>query len=202
MVIGCAPSAVRAATMATIMATAPVFWRRANGLRAWELTFLFVHICNPLLIANVGNALSFAVMLAIVVVGDFARAMPKWRQTLLVTLAAWAAGVPISAHVFGRVTPGGIVANLVLIATAKATVLTGALGVGASYLSETVAVHVNNLTALGIKAMVLVAEVVSRLPGANFETTSWSVLTCVEWYAALALVAFLTSKAAERRRAL
>jgi hypothetical protein len=50
--------------------------------------------------------------------------------------------------------------------------------------------------------MVLVAEVVSRLPGANFETTSWSVLTCVEWYAALALVAFLTSKAAERRRAL
>jgi hypothetical protein len=110
--------------------------------------------------------------------------------------------VPISAHVFGRVTPGGIVANLVLIATAKATVLTGALGVGASYLSETVAVHVNNLTALGIKAMVLVAEVVSRLPGANFETTSWSVLTCAEWYAALALVAFLTSKAAERRRAL
>lgn len=202
MVIGCAPSAVRAAMMATIMGVAPVFWRRANGLRAWELTFLFVHICNPLLIANVGNALSFAVMLAIVVVGDFARAMPKWRQTLLVTLAAWAAGVPISAHVFGRVTPGGIVANLVLIATAKATVLTGALGVGASYLSETVAVHVNNLTALGIKAMVLVAEVVSRLPGANFETTSWSVLTCVEWYAALALVAFLTSKAAERRRAL
>ena len=202
MVIGGAPSAVRAAMMATIMETAPVFWRRANGLRAWELTFLFVHVCDPLLIANVGNALSFAVMLAIVVVGDFARSMPKWRQTLLVTLAAWAAGVPISAHVFGRVTPGGIVANLVLIATAKATVLTGALGVGASYLSETVAEHVNNFTALGIRAMVLVAEAVSRLPGANFETTSWSVLTCVEWYAALALMAFLMSKAAERRRTL
>ena len=202
MVIGCAPSAVRAAMMATIMETAPVFWRRANGLRAWELTFLFVHVCDPLLIANVGNALSFAVMLAIVVVGDFARSMPKWRQTLLVTLAAWAAGVPISAHVFGRVTPGGIVANLVLIATTKATVLTGALGVGASYLSETVAAHVNNFTALGIKAMVLVAEVVSRLPGANFETTPWSVLTCVEWYAALALIAFLMSRAAKRRRTL
>ena len=202
MVIGGAPSAVRAAMMATIMETAPVFWRRANGLRAWELTFLFVHVCDPLLIANVGNALSFAVMLAIVVVGDFARSMPGWRQTLLMTLAAWAAGVPISAHVFGRVTPGGIVANLVLVATAKATVLTGALGVGASYLSETVAEHVNNLTALGIKAMVLVAEVVSRLPGANFETTSWSVLTCVEWYAALALIAFLMSRAAKRRRML
>ena len=202
IVIGGAPSAVRAAMMATIMEIAPVFWRRANGLRAWELTFLLVHISNPLLIANVGNALSFAVMLAIVVVGDFAKSMSKWRQTLLVTLAAWAVGVPISAHVFGRVTPGGMVANLILIATAKATVIAGALGVGVSYLSRTVAEHVNNFTALGIKMMVLVAETVSRLPGANFETTPWSVLMCIEWYAALALIGFLMSKAAARRRTL
>ena len=202
MLIGGAPSAVRAAMMATIMEIAPVFWCRANGLRAWELTFLLVHVCNPLLIANVGNALSFAVMLAIVVVGDFAKSMPKWRQALLVTLAAWAAGVPISAHVFGRVTPGGMVANLVLIATAKATVVAGALGVGVSYLSETVAAHANNFTALGVKAMVLVAEAVSRLPGANFETMPWSVFTCVEWYVALVLIWFLMSKVAARRRVL
>ena len=199
MVIGGAPSAVRAAMMATIMEIAPVFWRRANGLRAWELTFLAVHVCNPLLIANVGNALSFAVMLAIVVAGDFAKSMPKWRQALLVTLAAWAAGVPISAHVFGRVTPGGMVANLVLIATAKATVVAGALGVGVSYISEAVAAHVNNFSALGIKAMVLVAEAVSRLPGANFETGSWSILACVEWYAALALIGFLLRMISRRR---
>ena len=95
-----------------------------------------------------------------------------------------------------------MVANLVLIATAKATVIAGALGVGVSYLSETVAEHVNNFTALGIKAMVLVAEAVSRLPGANFETTPWSILTCVEWYAVLALIGFLMSKAAARRRSL
>ena len=202
MVIGGAPSAVRAAMMATIMETAPVFWRRANGLRAWELTFLIVHVCDPLLISNVGNVLSFAVMLAIVVVGDFAKSMPGWRKALLVTLAAWAAGVPISAHIFGRVTPGGMVANLVLIATAKATVVAGALGVGVSYLSEALAAHVNNFSALGIKAMVLVAEAVSRLPGANFETVPWSVLTCVEWYAVLALIGFLMSKAAARRRTL
>ena len=202
MLIGGSPSAVRAAMMATIMEIAPIFWRRANGFRAWELTFIIVHVCDPLLIANVGNALSFAVMLAIVVVGDFAKSMPRWRQTLLMTLAAWAAGVPISAHVFGRVTPGGMVANLVLIATAKATVVAGALGVGVSYLSETVAAHVNNFAALGIRAMVLVAEAVSRLPGSNFETMPWSVLTCVEWYAALVLIGLLMSKVAERRRAL
>ena len=202
MLIGGPPSAVRAAMMATIMGISPVFWRRANGLRAWELTFLAVHVCNPLLIANVGNALSFAVMLAIVVVGDFAESMPGWRKTLLVTLAAWAVGVPISAHVFGRVTPGGMLANLILIATAKATVVVGALGVGVSFLSETVAAHVNNLSALGIKAMVLVAEAVSRLPGTNFETTPWSVFMCVEWYVVLVIIGLLMCKAAARRRTL
>ena len=202
MLIGGAPSAVRAALMATIMGIAPVFWRRSNGLRAWELTFLIVHVCNPLQITNVGSALSFAVMLAIVIVGDFAKSMPRGRRALLVTLAAWAVGVPISAHVFGRVTPGGMVANLVLIATAKATVVAGALGIGASYLSEAGTAHVNNFTALGIKAMVLVAEGVSRLPGANFETMPWSVLTCAEWYAAVALIGLLVRRAATRRRAL
>lgn len=200
--IGFAPSAVRAGMMATIMGIAPVFWRRASGLRAWELTFLIVHIANPLMITNVGNALSFAVMLAIVLVGDYAKSMAKWRQALLVTVAAWATGVPIAAHIFGRVTPGGMIGNLVLIATAKLTVVSGAFGVLASYVSETLAAHVNNLSALGIKSMVLVAEGVSRLPGANFETGTWSLLTCIEWYVALALIGFLIWKVTERRRAL
>ena len=200
--IGFAPSAVRAGMMATIMGVAPVFWRRASGLRAWELTFLIVHIATPLMITNVGNALSFAVMLAIVLAGDYARSMSRWRQTLLVTVAAWATGVPISAHIFGRVTPGGMIGNLVLIATAKLTVVSGAFGVLASYVSETLAAHVNNLSALGIKSMVLVAEGVSRLPGANFETGTWSLLTCIEWYVALALIGFLIWKVTERRRAL
>ena len=56
MLIGGAPSAVRAAMMATVMGAAPAFWRRASGLRAWELTFLIVHIANPTMITNVGNA--------------------------------------------------------------------------------------------------------------------------------------------------
>ena len=200
--IGFAPSAVRAAMMASLMNAAPVFWRRESGFRAWELTFLLVHLVDPRMITNVGNILSFAVMLAIVVAGDFAKSMPRWRRTLLVTVAAWAMGVPVSAHIFGRVTPGGMVANLVLIATAKLTVVSGALGVMASYASEALAAHVNNFSALGIQAMVFVASVVSRLPGANFETGSWPLLTCVEWYAALALVGFLLWKSAERRRML
>ena len=192
--VGFAPSAVRAAVMATFQLLAPLLWRRPNGLRAWELTFLTVHVVNPLLVTNVGNALSFAVMLAIVIAGECGRGLSAGRQKLLTTVVAWAAGVPIAAHVFGRVTPGGMLANLVLISAAKTAVMSGAVGILASYVSSSLAAHLNNFGALTVRAMVLTAEAVARLPGANVETGCWSLAACAAWYAvcgfgALALLA-------------
>lgn len=188
--IGASPSAVRAALMATFEYSAPLVWRRPNGLRAWELTFLSIHLLQPTSIVNVGSALSFAVMLAIVFAGESGRAS-GWKGTLLTTCAAWAVGVPIAAHVFGRVTPGGMLANLVLIFAAKGVVVSGLTGVLVSYVSTALAVHVNNLAALITWAMVGVSEVVSRLPGANFEVESWTMLQCAEWYVMIVLVGFL-----------
>lgn len=200
--IGWPPSAVRAAIMATFAGLSSAFWRRPDGPRAWALTFLLVHLLRPQLIVNVGNALSFAVMLAIVWAGEVCRSWPKGRRTLVTTGVAWAVGVPISAAVFGRVTPGGLLANLVLIATAKAAVYAGASALAVSYASETLARHLNNLCALAIRAMVTIAEAVSRLPGANFETGRWTLLPCAAWYAAFAAILFALSRVARRRRVL
>ena len=198
--IGFPPSAVRAAVMATFKYLAPLCWRKGDGIRAWELTFLFIHVLNPLLIVNVGNALSFAVMLAIVLAGECAKDLPKFRQTLLVTVITWAVGVPIAAHVFGRVTPGGMLANLVLIATAKLAVVSGTIGLLASSVSDTLAAHFNNFGALAIRAMTLVAEGVTLLPGTNFETGRWSLSTCFCWYAVLSLMILALLARAARRK--
>ena len=189
--IGFSPSAVRAALMATFALLAPLAWRRPDGLRAWALTFLAVHLANPLMIVNVGCALSFAVMLAIVLAGGYGQELGGWRARLWMTCAAWAVGVPISAHVFGRVTPGGILANLVLIHAAEFTVKAGAAGLLLSYVSEGLAAHLNNFAALFTRAMVGVSAAVSRLPGANLEVGRWTLLQCAEWYALLALVVVL-----------
>ena len=189
--IGMPPSAVRAATMATFSGFAPLFWREANGLRSWALTFALVHVLQPLLIVQVGNALSFAVMLAVVVVGEVCQGRTKAYRVLATTFAAWAVGVPISAFVFGRVTPGGMLANLVLIGAAKLVVYLGAAGLALSYVSESLARHLNNLEALAIRAMVTVADMVSRMPGANFETGKWPLSLCMVWYAVFALIAFV-----------
>ena len=191
VLIGAPPSAVRAACMATLTCLAPAFGRRPNGVVAWALTYLGVHLLRPDLVTNVGCALSFAVMLSILVACDALRDRPEGLgKTLAVTLVAWAAGVPIAAHVFGRVTPGGILANLALIPAAGVTVTAGIVGLLASFVSETLAAHLNALAALFTKAMVVVSEGVSRLPGSNFEIPQWPVALCAEWYLMLALVWF------------
>lgn len=198
--VGAPPSAVRAALMATFYAAAPLFWRRPNGLTAWSMAFMAVHLLNPRQIADTGSQLSFSVMLAIVFAVRAARSMlGEWRKWLCVSFAAWAAGVPVAAAVFGRVTPGGLVANLILVVAAGYSVAAGAAGVLLSYLSETLAAHLNNLSALATDFMVLAATLVAKLPFANFEMEKWGVLECVEWYAALVLSFVLLRMIGSRR---
>lgn len=197
--IGASPSAVRAASMATIGALAPVFYRRPSGIRAWALTFLVVHLLRPLQIVEVGSALSFAVMLALVAAAEYGPRWRGWRALAGMTVVAWAAGAPIAAHAFGSVAPGGLLANLALVTAAEWAVMTGFAGLVASFLSETLAVHLNNLSALLTRLMVGVADAVSRLPGAFLPVAPWSLLQCAEWYAAIALAVWLLCRIRSRR---
>lgn len=169
LTIGSPPSAVRAVMMATFAHLGACFWRRSDLLQAWALTFLSVYAFSPRLIVDVGAALSFAVMLALALAVDWSRDFGWLRSRLFVTFVAWAAGAPLSACVFGRLTPGGLLANLVMLPAAEGTVSIGVLGVVASCVSETAAVYLNNLSAVFTSTMAGVSQVVSSLPGANFD---------------------------------
>ena len=199
-VSGASPSAVRAALMSTFYSVAPLMWRRPNGLTAWSMAFAATHLVNPMQIADTGSQLSFSVMLAIVLAVRAAKDMrDEWRKGLCVSIAAWSAGVPVAAAVFGRVTPGGLVANLILIAAAGYSVAAGVIGIIVSYVSETLAAHLNNLSALVTDFMVLVAALVAKLPFASFELEKWGMWECAEWYAALALSFVLLRMIGTRR---
>jgi len=193
LLIGSPPSAVRAGLMASFSFLAPLFCRRPNGVVSWSLAFLVTHVLFPELIANVGSQLSFVVMLAIVVAG---RLCP-WR--FAGAIAAWMASVPIAAMTFGRITPGALLANLVVIGAAAYSVVAGVVGMVVSYAWEPLAVHLNNLSALMTDAMVGVSEVVARLPGSNFEIEPWTPLICALWYVAFALVLFLAARLRSHR---
>ena len=188
LLIGAPPSAVRAGAMATINFMAPVFLRRPDSLMSWSITFFAVHIFSPRMICDVGCRLSFAVMLSLILAGEFVRSrFTGWKAAAIVSYAAWAGGVPIAAAVFSRVTPGGLLANLLLMPAAGVSVWVGMMGVVASYISEMLAAHLNNLGALAVRFMVGVSVAVSRLPLANFEIEPLSFLEAIVWYLILFL---------------
>ena len=181
--IGFPPSAVRAAVMATLYRLAPAFGRRSELVSAWSITFLGVHLVNPSALTDVGSLMSFAVMFAIAL----------WSSAFRrgATFAAWSAGVPIAASVFGRFTPAGLLVNLLVLNVAVGIVSLALAGVLVSFLSTTLAEYVNNAAALLTRLMTAVVEFISEIPGASFEIDAWGPLEITAWYAVLGLGTWL-----------
>ena len=188
--IGFPPSSVRAAVMASINFMAPLFWRKSDMLRSWAITFLAVHLLSPGLITDIGCNLSFIVMLSLILA---TRAALTFRlqiiEALFFSVTAWAAGVPIAANAFGRVTPGGVIANIALLPAAGVSVAAGWLGVLLSFVSDFLSIHLNNLAALSTNLMTGVSRAILSLPYASFETLGWHPLFSIAWY--VLLFAFL-----------
>ncbi len=197
---GASPSAIRAATMASIYFAAPIFYRAPNGLIAWAATFLAVHLWNPALLQNIGCRLSFAVVLVLILSVRASRFYGKKTKLLVLTLATWAAGVPLVASAFGRFTLRGLVANLVLVPAAEFAVIAGSVGLLASYISSVLAAYFNNLAVLFADAMAGISFLTAAFPGAHGETPPWSWSLCLAWYFVLGALLALLAHFGERHR--
>ena len=198
MVTGARPSAVRAAAMAGICLFAPAFGRKGDPLTAWALTALAVYGTAPLHLFDSGCMLSFTVMLGIVSWLRWVRpslpvwARDGWRGGLCVSLAAWVAGVPLVARVFGLFTLGGLVANPVVIPLAALTVAFGMAGIISGLILPPAAALFNNVAALTTFLMARTSSLVAKLPFSTLQVTIWPWWWCVCWYAAwIALSALL-----------
>lgn len=187
--VGMSASSTRAGVMATILLLAPAFFRRYNFITAWSFAFWFFHTLEPARILEVGSALSFSVTLVIVVWLKFfdKEARNLWYSTLMLDIVIWAASVPIMAHVFGRFTPGGLLANLFVVPLATFVIAALVMSVFVGLVSPWAAVHLNNFAALGLKGMLEGSRFVSSIPGMTVEVYKWDYLTCALWYLALAL---------------
>ena len=285
---GARPSAIRAAMMAAFYFAAPLVGRRPDALASWSLTALIVYGLDPTRFFDVGCALSFVVMLGIVVWCRWSRRFPSpfewldrrirvaraseepvrrvpgrfarcwtagWRMVALpvpprfaaaarglgrrlylfipeklidrvddlrrhphparlailraflaavlgsaaVSLAAWTAGTPVAAHVFGRFTPCGLLANLVVIPAATVVVSCGMLGLAASYVCDPLAAALNYVAGLGTDLMTATSEAVTHIPGGHCDVEPWTILECAAWYGAVALLMFAADRLLVRR---
>ena len=197
LVTGLRPSAVRAAMMAGFYLVAPTFGRKGDSLAAWSLTALFAYGSAPERLFDTGCTLSFAVMLGIVAWLRWgACGLPSWCREGYggecgVSLAAWMAGTPIVASVFGCFTPGGLLANLVVLRLAGWLVAFGMVGMACGFVLPPAAALFNVLAAAMSFLMVRASSVVAELPGSSIAVEPWSWSVCLAWYGTAGALVFL-----------
>ena len=204
MMVNAPPSAVRAGAMASICLVAPMLWRRPNGIVAWAMAFIATHILNPLQIIDVGSALSFAVMLSLVILIRLCGTTIRRPiiGTIIFSCVAWAAGLPISVRAFGRIAFGGLLAGPIVVPAAMFTTICGAIGIMASFFSEWVAAYSNACAGITLRLMSAICSIIANIPGANIELLPWSFGECIAWYVALCAILWLTLSIKHRHSSL
>lgn len=195
LVTGNQPSAIRALCMALLLMLAWRWERPVSVLNLWSMAVLLVLAVDPQLLLDLGFQLSFAVVLALILISPpvYRCLMGPWRldpflPRQLVTpaqwrtekacqylvgllagsIAAWLGALPFMLVVFHRLSPIGLVANLWVVPLASLVVVIGTLAVALSLIAPPLAVAVNNANWAVVKLMVGGVVWLNGLPGAYF----------------------------------
>ncbi|HLC20640.1 MAG TPA: DNA internalization-related competence protein ComEC/Rec2, partial [Candidatus Methylomirabilis sp.] len=191
---GGSASVVRAAVMADVYLLALVLDREGDSLNTLALSALFLLLWQPLFLFDVGFQLTFVATWAILVAVTrvpLARVPVPWgwgAASLVLSVAAFVGTAPILASTFNRISPVGILANLVVVP------LSGLLtGLGMLFALLAVAIPwsldlFGALVGLLIDLLVGVAGWFARLPLASVRLFSPSAPMIVCYY--LAVVAW------------
>ena len=127
LLVGMPVSVVRAAVMISICALLSIFHRNPVSLNSLSLAVICILLANPASIFDVGFQLSFAAMLAILLVQPLMEGMVSQAYLMKHPLLRWLWGVisvsvaaqigvaPLIAYYFGRFSTYFILTNLVVI---------------------------------------------------------------------------------------
>ncbi len=112
-------------------------------------------------------------------------------ELMAVTTSAWLASMPLSAYFFERITPGGLLANMIITPCALMLVTAGVLGFAASFFSAWLAACFNNAAAVFTTIMIKTASLISGCPFTHFEVHNWPLWGVWIWFAALMILAWV-----------
>ncbi len=122
-------------------------------------------------------------------VRSFKKFVQFFADSFAVSLAAWISSVPLTAYYFGRFTPGGLLANLVVAPCAFLIVMAGFLGLLSSFFCTGMAACFNNAAGFFTWVMTRTAYFTAKFPGGNFHVRKWELWIVGLWFAGLAVLA-------------
>jgi ComEC/Rec2-related protein len=207
LLTGSPASAVRATVMALAVLLAWKLERPLNALGCWSLAFLAMMIWNPQVLLDPGAQLSFALVLALILVAppitrflvkpfqpdpflppvlltSAERAEKKFWWIALGLLGTGLAAVvvcePITAIDFHQITPISIVANLVVVPLAGLITTIGTLSIAVSLICPPVTALLNNSNWLLAKILVGFVGFLAHQPGAMINVPDIAALESPE----------------------
>lgn len=209
---GWQPSAVRATLMVSVLVGSWMAARPLNVLNSLAAAGLVVLLWDPRQLFHAGFQLSFAVVGTMGILVPWLRQrwvrvaapdpflppslVPWWRRRweaawewlaggLAVTVSCWLGSLPLAAWYFNLLTPGSLVANLLVVPLGGAA-LASSLGslvcaAWAPLLSE----WFNHSAWLWMRLILGLSRAVAEFPGACWQVRQPPVLALVAWYLGL-----------------
>lgn len=110
-------------------------------------------------------------------------------DSVAISLAAFLASVPLTGYYFGRFTPGGLLANLVIAPVSGLIVIAGTLGLFTSFIHTWLASTFNHAAGYLTMVMVRTAELTAGCPGLGYNTGKWAIWQVVAWLSGLVMLA-------------
>ncbi|MBZ0167494.1 MAG: ComEC family competence protein [Candidatus Omnitrophica bacterium] len=182
LLTGARPSIMRAAIMSIVFIGSLIHEREANSLAMLSCASLLILLLNPLNLYDIGFQLSFACILAMIVIG---RPIEGWMQPLLerrgctgwlrrlvraviISSAVWIGVEGLVMYHFNLMTPVSVLANLFVIPLIFAVVLLGMALLAAALCWPWLAGLIAVCLKAALSVMVAVTFLCSRLPGAYF----------------------------------
>lgn len=213
---GASASAVRACIMASVYFLGPWVHRKTDSLSTVAVAALLILAWNPGQLLDVGFQLSFVVVIGLIVLYGpldriFARPLQpdplrlqpeprarRWGRAALRTFAslvaascaAWLVSTPLTVWFFGRFTPVGLIANLVVIPLSSAVMLCGALSVVLGTAVARILADVFNHAAVAvIWLMTVTTQWMAAIPGLSVQVPDVPAWSVALWYGVIGALA-------------
>ena len=213
VIAGGAPSIYRAVVMAVLATTGMLLERRIDALNIVGGAACILLFIDPVRLFSAGFQLSFCAALGLAMIQPRLRALlvrgniAKYRSLRWATelacasVAAQCATLPLTALYFERVSPGGILANLVIVPAAG-------LALGSAILIAIMAPFTWLAAVIGdtarefVRGILWIAQSLSHLPAASYAIQPFTLIDSVLYVIAVLFVIYGRTRAAFFRRVL
>jgi len=200
ILVGAAPSVVRAAVMGIVGLFALTVGRKAESLSILLLALMVMILLHPLsLIYDVGFQLSFLATLGLILISPVVRHVLEkvpnmWgiKEILITTVSAQIAVLPLLLSSFERLSLVSILCNILVLGIIPLTMLFGFLALLLSFIPWffILAKVIGFVAFLLLAYIIAVVNIFASIPFSSFLVSWWSLSLSVVFYLVLACVLF------------